>query len=62
MAFLDFLKREDGSWNIGLIMALVVACLTLLGGGYAVYYRAAGADDVTLFDAENYGIGKTTAI
>jgi len=22
MAFLDVLKREDGSWNIGLIMAL----------------------------------------
>ena len=35
----DFLKREDGSWNIGLIMALVVACLSLLGGGYIIYTK-----------------------
>lgn len=40
MAFLDVFKREDGSWNIGLIMAVVVVALAALAGGYAVYYMA----------------------
>ena len=31
-------KREDGSWNVGLIMALVVAALAVLSGGFAIYY------------------------
>ena len=34
---LKFLKREDGSWNVGLILALAVAVLAVLAGGYAVY-------------------------
>ena len=35
---LNFLRRKDGSWNVPLIMALVVAALAVVGGGYAVYY------------------------
>ena len=33
-----FLKKKDGSWNVPLIMALVVALLALLGGAYGMYY------------------------
>ena len=35
---MQLLKKKDGSWNVPLIMALVVAVLGVLGGGYAVYY------------------------
>ena len=38
MAFLDFLKNEDGSWNVGRILVLVAAVLASLGAGYAAYY------------------------
>lgn len=38
MAFLDKLKKKDGSWNVGLIMALVVAVLAIAGAAFGVYY------------------------
>ena len=38
MAFLDKLKKKDGSWNVGLIMALIVAVLAIAGAAFGVYY------------------------
>jgi len=35
---LDFLKRKDGTWDIGLIMSIVVAVVAVVGTGYAMYY------------------------
>ena len=39
MAFFDFLKNEDGSWNVGLIVGLVVAALLMFGIGFATSFR-----------------------
>lgn len=46
MAFFDFLKNEDGSWNVGLIVGLVLAALIIFGLGYTVCYTVNIAQNV----------------
>ena len=46
MAFFDFLKKEDGSWNVGLIVGLVLAALIIFGLGYTVCYTVNIAQNV----------------
>ena len=38
MAF-EFLKKEDGSWNVGLItLSVLLTLLAVVGGGFLVYF------------------------
>lgn len=38
MAFFDFLKNEDGSWNVRLIVGLLWAALLMFGLGFAASF------------------------